>query len=356
MSMTHLWTWPKVQKFVIRYFTELRWYSIVLALVFYSLSSWSLLRLAGETALTQSTDYIYWLAVTGSTVGYGDLSPVTAAGKYLVAFYIIPFGLTIFALVLGRAAAWVSAQWHKGVKGLRDLSVSEHILVIGWNEKRTLHLLNLLLQERNESADKPDIVLCVRADIDNPMPGKVEFVKVSSFNNNQDMDRACISEAKIIIMDNPEDDLTMTTALYCSKRNPNGHKIAYFKDESLVQLLQQHCPNVECTPSVAVEMLAKSAFDPGSSKLHHDLLSVEDGQAQYSAAVPLNISAIPVTEIFIKLKQHYDAIFIGYAAATEPQQVIVNPPLTTHLGAGDKIYYIAEQRINQIDWQQLGGH
>jgi len=49
---------------------------------------------------------------------------------------------------------------------------------------------------------------------------------------------------------------------------------------------QQHCPEVECTPSVAVEMLAKSVFDPGSSLLHHDLLDVEEGQAQFSVELP----------------------------------------------------------------------
>lgn len=238
---------------------------------------------------------------------------------------------------------------------MRDLELSDHILVIGWNEHRTIHLLNLLLQEREETEENMDIVLCVRAHIQNPMPGKVEFVKVSSFNKDADMDRACIADARVIIMDNPDDDLTMTTALYCSKRNPTGHKIAYFNDESLVGLLQQHCPEVECTPSVAVEMLAKSAFDPGSSQLHHDLLSVEEGQAQYSVSIPANIQQIKVENLFVRLKQQYDAIFIGYVRPDSGKPVVVNPDLATTLSGGDKIYYIADQRINHLDWQKLGG-
>ena len=343
----------KVRKILTRYFAEMRWYTIVLALTFYGLSSWLLLFYAGENALLNPTDFLYWLVVTGSTVGYGDLSPSTVAGKYVVSFYVIPLGLSIFALVIGRIAAWVSRQWQKGVKGLKTLNLENHVVVIGWNGNRTLQLLNLLIKERDDSANRPDIVLCVRAEIENPMPGKIEFVKVSSFNNDDDMDRACIEKAAIVVMDNQEDDLTMTTALYCSKRNKNGHLIAYFKDESLVELLQIHCPNVECTPSVAVEMLAKSAFDPGSSLLQYDLLTVQEGQAQFSIAVPENSQPIRVANLFVRLKQEYNATFIGYVSPSVPPTVTLNPNFDETVKAGDKLFYIAQQRIKKVDWNKM---
>lgn len=346
--------WKKLRKVLLHYFAESRWYTITLVALFYALSSWLLLTGAGETNLTSQIDFIYWLAVTASTVGYGDLSPQTPIGKMIVAFYVIPVGLTIFALVVGRIAAWVGQQWQKGVMGMKPLSLNNHVLVIGWNEHRTLTLLNLLLQEREALSDKPDIVLCVKADIPNPMPGKVEFVKVDSFNKYEDMDRACIKDAKTIIIDNPQDDLTMTTALFSSQANPKAHKVAYFKDESLVKLLQQHCPNVECTPSVAVEMIAKAAFDPGSSMLHHDLLSVDEGQAQFSIVVPEGAGSISVERLFINLKRQHDAIFIGYSQEGARSKMVVNPAMNVTINSGDRVFYIALSRIKNINWQSLG--
>ena len=183
---------PRLRKMFSRVFAEMRWYSIVLALLFYGTSSWILLYLAGEESLTQPVDFIYWLVVTGSTVGYGDLSPSTTAGKYLVSFYIIPLGLSIFALVLGRIASWVSNQWQKGARGLKSLDVEDHILVLGWNGHRTIRLLELLIRERASIEDDPVIVLCVRADITNPLPGQIEFVKVATFSNDNDMDLSLI--------------------------------------------------------------------------------------------------------------------------------------------------------------------
>ena len=342
---------PKLRKILVKVFAEMRWYSILLALLFYLVTSWLLLFITGEEALTQPTDFIYWLAVTASTVGYGDLSPTTKAGKYLVALYIIPVGLSIFGLILGRLATWVSYQWQRGAKGLKDLDVKDHILVLGWNGQRTTKLLNLLIKERIASEDNPTIVLCVRADIVNPMPGEIEFVNVSSFSHDIDMDRACISQARVVLMDNPEDDLTMTTALYCSQRNPSAQMVAYFNDESLAGLLQKHCPNVECTPSVAVEMLAKSAFDPGSSLLHHDLLDVKEGQAQYSVTVPATVSSLKIDNIFDVLKRQYQATLIGMSKHNDKLNIQVNPDLNATLSSGDKIFYIAQQRITDLDWQ-----
>lgn len=341
---------PKLRKMLTRVFAEMRWYSIVLALLFYGITSWILLYLAGEEALTQSVDFIYWLVVTGSTVGYGDLSPNTTAGKYLVSFYIIPLGLSIFALVLGRVATWVSNQWQKGARGLKSLDVEDHILVLGWNGHRTIRLLELLIRERASIEDDPLIVLCVRADITNPMPDHIEFVKVATFSNDADMDRACVAKARVVLMDNPEDDLTMTTALYCSQRNPDAQMVAYFNDESLVSLLQKHCPNVECTPSVAVEMLAKSAFDPGSSLLHHDLLDINHGQAQYSVKIPEHIPQLKIDNIFNILKRKYRATLIGISKADEKMNIQVNPDLNLTITSGDKIFYIADERITRLNW------
>lgn len=345
--------WIKVRKIMLRYFSGSSWYSILIFSLLYGVLAYALLALAGEDDIVHSENFVYWLTVTASTVGYGDLSPSSETGKWIVALYIIPFGLSLFAWVIGRIAAWISEQWKKGVKGLKKLHVSEHILVIGWNEQRTIQLLNLLLRERDTSEDRKDVVLCVKADIENPMPDIIEFVHVESFNNDSDMDRACIADASIILIDNPEDDVTMTTALYCSQRNPNAHKVAYFKDDSLVGLLRTHCPRVECTPSVAVEMLAKSAFDPGSSFLHHDLLNVEAGQAQYSTTVPEGMDGTTVESVFVNFKRIYNATLISLAPNGDYKNMLVNPEFDQLVKSGDKVFYIADERILAVDWQRI---
>ncbi|MGB1239695.1 MAG: potassium channel family protein, partial [Pseudomonadales bacterium] len=300
----------RIHKIILKYFIDLRWHSILLAIAIYFVVSWLLLALSNEHAMTQGTNFLYWIIVTASTVGYGDLSPTTSAGKYVVALFIIPVGLSLFGLVIGHLAGFVSQQWRKGVKGLRSLHLENHILIIGWNGNRTLQLIRLLLKEAEQADEQISIALCVKADIENPLPEQIGFVKVTSFSDDHGMDRAGVAKAKSIIIDNPEDDLTMTSALYCAHRNPEAHAIAYFKDESLGALLKNHCPKIECMPSVAVEMIAKSAVDPGSSLLHHQLLNSNQGMTQYSIRYSASQS-VSFEHLFELFKRRYQATLIG---------------------------------------------
>jgi voltage-gated potassium channel len=343
----------KLLKLLERLISTMHWYVIVLIYAFYAGSTWLLLSWSGEEKLTSLPNFIYWLTVTASTVGYGDLSPTSNAGKLLIACYVIPFGIALFALVLGRSASWFSQQWFKGVRGLKQIELSDHLLLIGWNGRRTLSLLNLLITENKDLAVPLEIVLCVTEDMENPLPGKIHFVRSASFNHGIDMACANVATAKVIIIDYPQDDMSMTTTLFCNQQNPTAHIIAYFNDESLAELLKSHCPNVEVTPSVAIEMLAKSAFDPGSSALHQELLNVAYGQAQYSLRYPSERPTIVVNDLFLLLKQHYKATLIAVRDGRQGSKLCVNPDLETAIQPGSIIYYIADQRIHNIDWERL---
>lgn len=341
----------RLRKALSKYMMSFSWQGVFGALLAYLGVAWLLLLFAGEKEIIAANTFFYWILVTASTVGYGDISPSTTVGKHVVAFFIIPVGIGLFAMIVGRIAVFVSTQWRKGVMGYKSLHAQDHIVVIGWNQQRTLLLLNLLLEELKQG-EKKQIVLCVTKDIENPLPEYVEFVKARVFNDQDDMARACIDKASTIIIDTPLDDVTMTTALFCFKQNPTAHIIAYFMDESLSALLKSHCPSIECTPSVSVEMLAKAAMDPGSSALHQQLLNATRGTTQYSIHYPENCPETKVEPIFEGFKKHHNATFIGIKSLTNGGMVL-NPGLSDTIEPGCTLYYISESRIKNIDWQAL---
>ncbi len=338
-----------LKKFLIKHFSEMRWQAVGFAIVAYISSSWLILRSLDELAITSADNFFYWLIVTASTVGYGDLSPETQVGKYVVALYVIPIGLGLFALTIGRIAGFMSFQWRKGIKGLKTLNCNEHILILGWDQKRTPHLIKLLMREQSMNSSPKPIVLCVLDEMINPMPEDIGFIRARSFNDDECMRRACLTTASCIIIDNASDDITMTAALYAYSQNSEAHLITFFKDEKLGRLLKTHCPSVEYTPSVAVEMLAKAAMDPGSSILHHQLLNVEEGMTQYSVQFPESENELTIGHLFNAFKLHYDATLIGITNQ-DSQSVIVNPKFNHQVSSGCKLYYIADERIEHFNW------
>ncbi|WP_045465126.1 potassium channel protein [Vibrio hyugaensis] len=310
--------------------------------------SWLLLVLAGEHALTDNfSNFIYYLMVTASTVGYGDLSPTTNAGKWVVVLFIIPGGLSLFAAILGRVAGGAIDYWRAGILGKRRVRVENHIVLLGWNGARTMHLIRML---QHEEAGKRPIVLCSRSDIENPLPGEIGFIKVNSYTDAQEMKNANITEANCIIVDNLSDDITLSAALYCASVNPAAHLLAYFKDDALGRLLSQHCPKAECIPAVGAEMLAKAAVDPGSSALHQELLASTRGMTQYSVIYPEDQATTNVETIFSFIKKHHQATLIAFDLGNG---IELNPDLDVAVPPKTKLFYIADERIDDFAWNEM---
>jgi len=322
--------------------------NLALLLVIYVAASWILLRASSEHALTDDlSTFLYFLMVTASTVGYGDHSPETSMGKWVVILLVIPGGLSLFAALIGRLAAGMVEYWRAGILGKRRIGVENHIVLLGWNGQRTMHLIRML---QHEEEGKRPIVLCSRSDIENPLPGEIGFVKVNSYTDSQEMEKAAIERASCIVVDNLEDDITLSAALYSANINPNAHLLAYFKDEALSNLLSQHCPNAECIPAVGAEMLAKAAVDPGSSALHQELLASTRGMTQYSTTYPSEQKTIKVEDAFQFMKRDYQATLIALDVG---QGIELNPELDREILPSAKIFYIADERIEDFNWQKI---
>ncbi len=340
--------WLVVKKWLSLHFFKLSTRNLLVLSLLYISLSWALLVLAGETELTENfSSFVYYLMVTASTVGYGDHSPVTDLGKWVVVLFVIPGGLSLFAALLGRVASTAVDYWRAGIIGKRRVRVENHIVLLGWNGSRTMHLIRML---QHEEAGKRPIVLCSRSDIENPLPGEIHFIKVTSYTDSQEMKNANIAEASCIIVDNLSDDITLSAALYCASVNPDAHLLAYFKDEALGRLLSQHCPKAECIPAVGAEMLAKAAVDPGSSALHQELLASTRGMTQYSVVYPEHQPTTKIENIFgfIKKRHHATLIAIDLGNGIE-----LNPDLGAEVPPNVKLFYIADERIEDFAWNEM---
>lgn len=70
-----------------------------------------------NTSFTDIPTSIYWAIVTLTTVGYGDITPVTLLGRFLSAFVMI-LGYTIIAVPTGIVSAtMIDETKRKGKNG-----------------------------------------------------------------------------------------------------------------------------------------------------------------------------------------------------------------------------------------------
>lgn len=332
----------KLRRLAAVLFFRAQFVDVLGGVVSYALVTYLLLFFAGEQDLIAAENFVYWLVVTASTVGYGDMSPTTVVGKYVVSLWVIPIGLMLFAMVLTRIGFYFSDLASQGKKGLRMIRTDGNCVIIGWNGPRTLRLIDLLLSESNGIAEP--VVLCVAADIENPMPGKIELVRVESFTHVETMKRPRLDKANRIIIDTPNDDVTLATALFCQNASPQSHKTVYFQDDSLADLLTFHCPGIEVIPSVSVEMLARSTSDPGSALLHKQLLDSTYGTTSYCITFDGD-TALNFDMLFQHFRTGLSATLLGVKPVGS-NEIALNP-YGISVAKGDVLYYIAPHRLSE---------
>ena len=68
--------------------------------------------LTGETTFRSFLDALYWSTVTLTTVGYGDLCPVTDLGR-IISMLSALFGIAVIALPSGIITASYLDELHK---------------------------------------------------------------------------------------------------------------------------------------------------------------------------------------------------------------------------------------------------
>ncbi|GAA3711430.1 ion channel [Oceanisphaera sediminis] len=334
---------------------RLSWHNLLVLLLLQAGGSWLLLSLAGEQELTEPSVFFYYNAVVISTVGFGDYSPVTEAGRWAVALFQIPFGLLVFGSFIGKLTQTLVAWVRRGMSGKADYShLSGHTLLFGWNGAQTERIVDLLLADSASQAQ--EILLCVTQEMEHPFPDKpaVKFARLHSFTHPDELARVGLARAGRVLVDGEDDDQTLTTSLALSaKAAPNAHLCAWFTEASKAELLRLHCPNVEVSSSKEAEILVRSLQDPGASLIQEQIFSTLLGPTLYRIQVPQSAGDLAYSSLLSRFKQQHNATLLGISSQTSGQDIELNPAGDTRVGGGTFLYYICPERLQstQISWE-----
>ena len=301
--------------------------------------------------ITEPVAFWYFYVTTATTVGYGDVSPKTEGGRLLTTLWIMPGGIVLFTAFIAKFIRFMSDHWRKRMRGEADYSfLANHIVILGWQGRQTQRIIEEIIGDVD--AERREIVLCTTKDIENPMPDAVRFVRDVSLTAAPLLRRAGVAHAAIVIALGHDDNDTLAAALAATAMNRSAHLVAYFEQQAFADLLSAHCPRAEATVSLSMEMLVRAAQDPGSSRVHQDLLSVVKGQTQFSLRIPDDASGLSYGGVLAQLKERHDATLVAVADDTFGKGMCVNAPATQPIAPGAVIYYIAEKRIGpgELGW------
>ena len=344
----------RVAKRIYARITGVSWDAVFVLAACHFAISWGVIVLAGGEAIAEGGIFWYFYATTVTTVGYGDYSPATWAGRLVTVLWIMPGGIALFTTIIAKAVQQISDRWRKSVRGQSSYeNLADHIVILGWHGFRTQRMVDQLRGDIGE--EEREIVLCTAQAIENPMPDRVRFVSGAELNTPDVLTRAGVAKAGYIIALGHDDSETLAAALGAAAVNHKAHIVAYFDHESFADLLKAHCPHAECNVSLSIELMVRSAQDPGSSRVQRQLLSTLEGPTQFSLKVPKGAGAVSYGALFSTLKENNDATLIGVAESALGDDLILNAPSGHRIDPGTIIYFLAARRIEpaEIDWSAL---
>ncbi len=326
-------------------------YVYAFAFVVLAVSAGSVLTFLAEhrtnPAFASFGNAIWWAVVTITTVGYGDVAPVTAGGK-LVAILMMFAGMFLLALFAGVISqTLVNQLLDLREERVRMSGLVDHVIICGWNRNGPLLLEELALRYPDRM---PRIVVFANQD---PPPGfdnRFTFVKGDPTKEGEyDKVRLDVAKTVLIVADRDDTDADARSVLtaftlrsYEQKLPARGimrktplhlcaevidpENLAFFKTAGVDEIIQ--------SARIGCSLLAHGAGAPETGQVFYDLLTQPDQNVRRFPLPPGPAEGRRFVDVALDVKRRHEALAIGLV---RDGALFLNPPADETVQENDEL-------------------
>lgn len=294
-----------------------------------------------KTSIRNPFDAIWWIIITATTVGYGDIFPKTSAGRF-IAVCIIFSGPIYLSLIKDLIVNSLSLKKIKEELGLSYFRFEKHIIICEWNYRAEQIIQEL--RKNNKTKNTPIILI---ADIERiPIESeKLFFVKGSV--NEKTLHQANLEKAKTVIIlgdDNIDyeyrDAKVILSTLTIEKMNKDAYSIVELLNEAYIPTCKQaDADEIIISSNLNCNLIVSAAINHGISSVVTDILNYGDGNQLYKRCLPHGKAGDCFLDVFTYMKKHEQSIII--AIQNDEIGVMSNPPSDYKLQEKDYLIVIA---------------
>ncbi|MCG8640364.1 MAG: ion channel [Desulfobacterales bacterium] len=298
-----------------------------------------------DSGLAHFGQALWWSVVTSTTVGYGDLFPVSGAGKIIAVLLPMFMGIGLGAAFITHVAASLIERRNKKMYGEKAYQGSNHIVLVGATDD-TEYLIEQILKDENR--ENREIVLV--ADMDrHPFPDHagVFFIKGCPDRINT-LKKANAGQAQRIVIHTGSDEDTLFALINTLKikRTDGEVTVRCLSTPSLDTFSSVH-GDFEIVMQMTAEMLVQAMQDKVHIPMQILLRNNEDEEIYY-VVVPDIKKQLTWWEVHDFLKQEYD--YLTFAMQTPDCRIHVNPPREMGVEKGCGVWLIAKKRPMNMSW------
>lgn len=295
---------------------------------------------------------LWWSIVTLTTVGYGDISPATPAGRVIGTLLMI-FGIGVIGAFTGQVASLLTERRRLRDKGLLvDSTLSDHIIFSGWSDRAKAVLQTIRSDERG--ADRPIVLIDEREEV----PVRDEhLIFVQGKTEESTLRKANLEGAETVICfadpsldEEARDAKVVLHLLTVESLNPSVHTIAEVERASSIE----HCRRANADEVIVgneftSHLMSRASIDHGISNVLSELMDPRTGVEIFKVPASEGLIGAPFASALQQVKEESDCIVVGVETIVDGQQaVLTNPDLDREVKSGDSLILIGKQEAHRL--------
>lgn len=292
-------------------------------------------------------DGLWFLFATLTTVGYGDIVPITDAGRGVGLIFLIST-LGIYGFIIGKIASFMNTLKEQREMGYFGTQFRHHVVIIGWNDfaQSVIHHLTAAGRQVAVVTRDRNNVEIIREFFNEDQV----FVLFSDYNNFDLLEKVNIRNASIVFVNLNDDTEKLVYIINIKKRLGELRYIVTLDNGNLKSTFQNAGVTYAISKNeISSKLLASYIFEPDVAFFSEEILAyAHDDNAydlkQFRLAAGSPLAEVNYEKAFFELKKKCNVVLVGFVRQEGDRRLLYkNPEDDIRLQEGDDVLLLCNQ-------------
>jgi voltage-gated potassium channel len=243
---------------------------------------------------------LYWSIVTISTVGYGDITPTTPAGR-AIATLTIAAGIAVYAGIVSVAAGAIVESAERRRQGYIRYRGSKHIVVVGWTPAAEAAIRELF--DRGYTGDVVVVTSRPPAELRGGLESRIILVRGDP-ERRETLLRANVPRASMVVVSTNDDAHTVLAVLSVRALNPTARIVAEALHPENVELIHKAGADIVVpTRDLGGRILAASMLELGAAMFVEDISRGDEGMLSIHEVPAARYAGRRYVDVMLELRR-----------------------------------------------------
>jgi voltage-gated potassium channel len=291
-------------------------------------------------------DALWYLTETLTTVGYGDMLPVSNVGR-MIGFVFLLSSFGVYGFIIGQIANFMSTLKEQKVLGLNGTKFKNHAVIIGWNDfgqSVTQHLVGAGRQVAIITKDRTSIDI-----IKEHFPTDLVYTLYSDYNNFDLIEKSNLTSSSIVFINLTDDTEKLVYIINMKKHFADLNYVVTLDNGNLKKTFQNAGVTYAISKNeISSKLLASYIYEPDVALFSEEIIAFAHEADEYDMKQVKIQNRNPLTgqfyeKVFFDLKKQCNVVLIGMVKMENgARKLYRNPDSSMKIEDGDYLVILMD--------------